>query len=80
MRLSELDPKLSDTGYMRFDCPVCSTKGNAHAIRIPLSPAVDQHGQSWQHTGAFPDSLTVNPSVNAGCWHGWIKNGEVLGA
>ena len=43
MRLSELDPKLSDTG-------------------------------------AFPDSLTVNPSVNAGCWHGWIKNGEVLGA
>lgn len=43
----------------------------------------------WQSSGSFPDSLTLNPSIDlieanaAGqkvrtiCWHGWIKNGDV---
>ena len=77
MRLTELNPKLSDSGFLRFDCPVCSPKGDAHGIRVPLAPARDQYGQSWQHTGVFPDSITVTPSVNAGCWHGFIRNGEI---
>lgn len=76
MRLSELDPKLAD-GFLRFDCPVCSLANDCHAIRVPLAPAVDSRGQSWQHTGEFPETLTLKPSINAGCWHGYITNGEV---
>ena len=78
MKLRDLDPKLSDSGILRFDCPTCSPKGNAHGIRVPLAPAVDKYGQSWQHTGEFPDTLTLTPSVNAGCWHGSIKNGDIV--
>jgi len=77
MRLSELDPKLSDSGWLRFTCPVCSLKGNAHGVCIPLAPAVDRYGQSWQHTGEFPETLSVTPSIDVGCWHGFITNGEV---
>jgi hypothetical protein len=72
--LAELDPKLSDTGFLRFDCPTCRT----HGIRVPLAPAVDQYGQSWQHTGEFPDTLTLMPSVDAGCWHGFIQDGQIV--
>lgn len=78
MKLQDLDPKLSDSGILRFDCPVCSAVGNSHGIRIPLAPAIDRHGQSWEHTGIFPESLTVNPSIDAGCWHGHIVNGEIV--
>ncbi len=80
MRLRDLNPKLSADGFLRFDCPTCTPQGNAHAIRVPLAPAVDQYGKSWQHTGEFPDSLTLTPSVNAGCWHGSITNGEMITA
>jgi len=77
MRLKDLDPKLSDAGFLRFCCPVCTPKGNAHSIRIPLAPT-EHKGLSWQHTGEFPDTLSVTPSINAGCWHGSITDGEVL--
>lgn len=78
MKLADLDPKLSDDGILRFNCPVCSLIGNAHWIRVALAPAADRHGQSWQHTGEFPNSLTLTPSVDAGCWHGHIVNGEII--
>jgi len=77
MKLADLDPKLAG-GFLRFDCPVCSKIGDCHAIRVPLAPQVDRHGQSWQHAGQFPDTLTLTPSVNAGCWHGHITNGEIV--
>lgn len=70
MRLSELDPKLT-TETLRFDCPTCTKEGNAHGIRIPAS------GGTWTLSGEFPDSLTVTPSIDVGCWHGFIKDGEV---
>lgn len=76
MRLSELDPKLAN-GFLRFDCPVCSTKGDSHAIRVPLAPQTDRWGQSWHYSGEYPESLTLSPSVDAGCWHGNITNGEI---
>jgi hypothetical protein len=45
-------------------------------------------GSSWRIMGtipadpqaAFPDDLTVVPSIDAsacGCWHGFITNGEI---
>lgn len=76
MTLRDLNPKLSG-GFLRFDCPVCTANDNAHKIRVPLAPATDRFGQSWQHTGEYPDTLTLRPSIDAGCWHGHITNGEI---
>lgn len=76
VRLSDLDPKLAG-GFLRFDCPACSLNGNAHGIRVPLLPQIDRFGQSWGHSGEFPDSLTLTPSIDAGCLHGHIVNGEI---
>lgn len=28
--------------------------------------------------GEFPDTLTLTPSVDAGCWHGYIQNGQIV--
>lgn len=69
MRLTTLDPKLSDGGWLRFDCPVCVKN---HGIRVPLGP-----GSQWSATGEFPETLTVSPSIDVGCWHGHIVEGEV---
>lgn len=79
MRLSELDPKLSASGILRFDCPACSPKGHAHGIRVALSPpAPYEYGKTWQRTGEYPETLTLHPSIDAGCWHGQITNGEMI--
>lgn len=75
MKLTDLDARVKN-GVLIFDCPTCSASGNAHGIRVALAPTVDVHGQSWQHSGEFPN-LTLTPSVDAGCWHGFITNGEI---
>lgn len=78
MKLCELDPKLDKSGFLRFDCPVCSKNGNTHGIRVPLAPALDGQGHSWQYTGEFPNTLSLMPSIDVGCWHGFITNGEII--
>ena len=85
-KLSELNPKLAG-GILTFDCPVCTQgfttsdperSGLDHKIRVPIRPAPPNNlGASWESSGLFPDSLTLQPSVNAGCFHGFITNGEV---
>ena len=74
MKLRDFSPVLKDSGFLVFDCP-CGKCGGR--IRVALAPTKDSHGQSWQHFGNFPD-LTLHPSVDAGCWHGWIWDGEML--
>lgn len=105
MRLTELDAELSGTladGYLWFMCPF---PGCSHGIRLPISSAPfherDPRGEHdyprarngkvkvWQASGEFPESLTIQPSVDicemneAGekirtiCWHGHITNGAI---
>ena len=32
----------------------------------------------WGHSGTGLGDLTLHPSVDErGCWHGWVRNGEV---
>jgi len=31
----------------------------------------------WPATGKDLEDLTLNPSVDAGCFHGWIINGNI---
>ena len=73
MQLSELNPKITESGFLVFDCP-CSKCGGR--IRVPLHPAQDRDGQSWSHSGNL-ENITLQPSVNAGCWHGFISNGQI---
>lgn len=79
MKLSELDPVLKND-ILRFDCPVCSLKGNSHSVRICILPRRDEQGNGWAREGEFPDTLTLRPSINVGCWHGNIVAGEILPA
>lgn len=67
MRLSELNPKLSDGNILRFDCPC----GQGHSVRVPLGVS------HWSSSGEFPEKFSVSPSINVGCWHGWITDGTV---
>lgn len=66
-----------------FDCPC----GMGHRLRIPVSATGMPEGRDiatgtyvWRRDGEWSDdfaALSLHPSVNAHCWHGWIKNGEV---
>ncbi len=71
MNLVDLNGKLAG-GYLVFDCPACRD----HKIRVPLAPMQGPNGHSWQHSGEFP-ALTLTPSVDAGCWHGFVSMGFV---
>ena len=71
LHLRVLDPKLADNGVLRFDCP---NPDCCHVIRIETGA-----DKPWSVGGKWPD-ITVSPSINAGCWHGWISGGWVRNA
>jgi hypothetical protein len=70
MRLETLHPRLKEN-VLVFDCP-CGQCGGR--VRVPV--ADEKVEGKWKTTGIFPN-LTLDPSINAGCWHGNITNGEV---
>lgn len=100
MRLRDLEPTLHgtvDDGVVWFLCP---HPGCDHHVRICISAAPfherppREEGRAkpekvWQASGEFPDSLTLQPSVDiieadeqgnkirTLCWHGFVTNGEV---
>lgn len=78
MRLTDLNPKMfNGDKFLRFDCPTC--KGdNQHCIGVAILPNVDHNGRGWTKTGEYPDTLTLSPSIDTGCWHGHIVNGEIV--
>lgn len=91
MRLTDLNAEfLSDTsgrvGHVIFDCP-CGDSDENHRCCIPFTPALDgapylAGGTAWSRTGETLVDLTLSPSILRveGCkWHGWIRNGEVIG-
>lgn len=60
MKLRDLNPQLDGTvaaGHLTFNCPA----GHAHTIRVPVSTSGGSG--AWKAIGAFPDSLTLTPSV-----------------
>lgn len=80
MLLADLNPKLTESGYLVFDCPCGGIAGTADCgirIRVPMHPTKDALGQTWAHTGQL-ERLTVSPSVGIGHWHGRIIGGEVF--
>jgi Family of unknown function (DUF6527) len=74
MKLEDLNAYVTES-YLVFDCP-CGKCGGR--IRVNVGPEfTNRDGRPvWQMTGSFPN-LTLNPSINAGCWHGHIVDGEI---
>lgn len=62
--------------YFWFGCP-----GKCKTISaLPIRPVMDANikHDSWHLTGDDIDKPTLTPSVHhVGCWHGWIRDGEI---
>lgn len=74
-----------------FLCPACFQK-NGGAVGTHLVEATfrgrnvpDHMGSQsknggpsrWDVSGTGLDDLTLQPSIDCGCWHGYVTNGEV---
>ena len=45
---------------------------------LPLRPTTVQGRDSWEWDGDI-QLPTLNPSIHhVGCWHGWLKRGELV--
>jgi hypothetical protein len=75
MKLEDLNPRITDSNVLIFDCPCLQCGGR---VRVPLKPTRNHRGESWDHSGKLPN-LTLVPSVDAGCWHGYVSNGIITG-
>ena len=68
---------ISDADGILLLCPC----GGGHELLLwfagrPRVPAKARPVHRWQAEGATIGTLTLSPSVNARCWHGWIRNGN----
>jgi hypothetical protein len=85
--LSNLNPKW--IGLLRPDsgegltlvCPIC---GPTHCLAIYFSNPLDNQpcavwqNPTWKRTGDDFESITVEPSLQYPCFHGWIEDGQVI--
>lgn len=98
-RLADLEPSLKGTLedgklWLRCPYPTCDhmlclrvSSQAAHWIQCQDSPGRREY--VWQASGSFPDTLTLQPSVDVIeadaqgnkirtlCWHGFISSGGV---
>jgi hypothetical protein len=66
---------------LELDCPKC---GPSHRLRVNFSNPVDGQppaawlNPTWKREGATFDTLTIEPSIQYPCFHGWIEDGQVI--
>jgi hypothetical protein len=61
-----------------FDCPVHRNHRLGVFFENPLDGQPAQaHCLLWKRTGDTFETLTLAPSIQASCWHGFITGGEV---
>ena len=72
---------------LRFDCPFHRQQ---HRLVVMFRNPIDGGPPSmnenlWQRDGADFENISLSPSIDAtsthhdfGCWHGYIKNGEIV--
>ncbi len=76
-----------------FHCPGCwAANGGSYGThlvlawfrsppRLPAVPPERSPGPGrWDVSGTGAADLTLSPSVDVGCWHGYIRNGEATNA
>jgi hypothetical protein len=85
--LTELNPKWCgllrpDSGEgITLDCPKC---GSSHRLCAyfdnPLDgePAAYWQKPIWKRDGETFETLTISPSIEYPCFHGWIEDGQVI--
>jgi len=73
MRLESLNARYRN-GILVFDCPCGKCAGK---LRVPTTEATPDGKLQWAVSGEFPN-LTLTPSVDAGCWHGHIVDGNLV--
>jgi hypothetical protein len=73
--------RIADADGIWFDCPcghggsqMVSFRGN-RADGTPR-PAMS-NGRAWQVSGSTLADITLTPSINTRCWHGFIENGNI---
>ncbi len=93
MKLTELSPEflrvtergtyatvesLADAHGIWFTCPQCREHNVCVWFADRGAPEGEEPTPRWGASGSSFDDLTITPSVNvSGCWHGWVRNGEV---
>lgn len=88
-KLIELDPEF--IGYLRtgsgegiaFDCPACPPEKGHRLVAYFSNPIdgkeVGKHATLWKREGGFGVvDLTLDPSINYPCFHGWVEGGAVI--
>ena len=71
---------MADAQGILFLCPACVNK-DGHSLLVWFAdrgvPAEALPAPRWKATGTTFEDLSLSPSVNAGCWHGFVTNGEI---
>jgi hypothetical protein len=66
---------------LTLDCPVC---GPSHRLAVYFSnpldgnPPAQWQSPTWQRDGDEFGSITIAPSIQYACFHGWIEEGQVI--
>jgi hypothetical protein len=85
--LIELNPEwigLTRTSSGEGMTLVCPTCGPRHCLAVYFSNPLDGkesapwQGMKWEREGDTFDTLTISPSINYPCFHGWIEDGKVF--
>jgi hypothetical protein len=71
MKLEELHPVIESKKILVIDCPC----GTGHRIPLPIGEGKDE----WTMKGKL-ENLSLEPSIEVGCWSGFIKDGKVVKA
>jgi hypothetical protein len=66
---------------LTLDCPKC---GSTHRLAVYFSNPVDDQpaalwqNPTWKRTGNSFEAITIEPSIQYPCFHGWIEDGQVI--
>lgn len=69
----EIETRPNGQRYLWLACP-----GDCQMVSpLPIRPHAGS-GASWELSGT-PEAPTLSPSVHhVGCWHGWLRAGELV--
>lgn len=85
---------LAEANQIWFLCPACFQKNSGavgtHQVMVgfdgrgllPHQSSQSRNGgpSRWAVSGTGYADLTLSPSIDCGCWHGYVRNGEVTNA
>lgn len=67
--------RLDEANAVDFDCP-CG-EGHKQGVSFRGRGAPLDGRPQWEATGDSVENLTLTPSINSSCWHGFVTEGAV---